>query len=111
MRVNGKAPLEAVSKAQSPHPPAERQRRKLLILENDRALRRELETMFADLDVTASDVTDEILALVRRLEPDVVLFDVGAPKEGTAGAVQALSVLRQILNIAPDTKIIAVTEH
>ncbi len=34
---------------------AETQRRKLLILENDRALRRELEEIFADLDVTVSE--------------------------------------------------------
>ena len=32
------------------------QRRKLLILENDRALRRELEAVFSDLEVTASEI-------------------------------------------------------
>ena len=31
---------------------SEKERRKLLILENDRALRRELESIFADLDVS-----------------------------------------------------------
>ena len=31
------------------------QRRKLLILENDRALRRELEAVFSDLDVTVCE--------------------------------------------------------
>jgi two-component system, NtrC family, response regulator len=87
-----------------------RERRKLLILENNRSLRRELETIFADLDVTISEASDQTLALVRRVEPDVVLFDVGTVQE--AGyAVHALELLRQILNIAPDTKIIAMTEH
>ncbi|MGH8309040.1 MAG: PEP-CTERM-box response regulator transcription factor [Steroidobacteraceae bacterium] len=88
-----------------------KQRKKLLIIENDRALRRELESIFADLEVTASDASDEVLTLVRRIEPDVVLFDVGAPRDDAAGAPQSLDLLRQILNLAPDTKIIAITEH
>ena len=53
------------------------QRRKLLILENDRALRRELEAVFSDLDVTVCEASEQTLAIVRRTEPDVVLFDLG----------------------------------
>src|SRR5579863_6907364 len=88
----------------------ETQRRKLLILENDRRLRRELEQMFADLDVTAAETSAQVLVLVRRLEPDVILFDLGsAPDPALAG--QNLELMRQILNLAPDTKIIAMTEH
>ena len=86
------------------------QRRKLLILENDRALRRELEAVFSDLDVTAADTSEQALAIVRRTEPDVVLFDLGTARE-PAVAAQSLELLRQILNISPDTKIIAMTEH
>jgi two-component system NtrC family response regulator len=86
------------------------QRRRLLILENDRALRRELETIFSDLDVTACETSEQILATVRRTEPDVVLFDLGAAHQPAAGA-PSLELLRQILNISPDTKIIAMTEH
>src|SRR5271170_297262 len=86
------------------------QRRKLLILENDRALRRELEAVFSDLEVTAADTSEQALALVRRTEPDVVLFDLGTAREPSVAA-QSLELLRQILNISPDTKIIAMTEH
>jgi two-component system NtrC family response regulator len=86
------------------------QRRKLLILENDRALRRELEAVFSDLDVTACETSDQTLAIVRRTEPDAVLFDLGTARE-PAAAAQSLELLRQILNISPDTKIIAMTEH
>src|SRR5438045_2560581 len=85
------------------------QRRKLLILENDRALRRELEAVFSDLDVNGCEASDA-LATVRRTEPDAVLFDLGAAGE-PAVAAQSLELLRQILNISPDTKIIAMTEH
>jgi two-component system NtrC family response regulator len=86
------------------------QRRKLLILENDRALRRELEAVFSDLEVTVAEASEQTLALVRRTEPDVVLFDLGTGSD-PALAEQSLALLRQILNISPDTKIIAMTEH
>jgi two-component system NtrC family response regulator len=86
------------------------QRRKLLILENDRSLRRELEQIFSDLDVTCSETSEQALVLIRRIEPDVVLFDLGMARE-PAVAAQSLDLLRQILNLAPDTKIIAMTEH
>ena len=86
------------------------QRRKLLILENDRTLRRELEAVFSDLDVTVCETSEQTLATVRRTEPDVVLFDLGTAHK-PAVAAQSLELLRQILNISPDTKIIAMTEH
>ena len=89
---------------------SEDHRRKLLILENDRSLRRELEGIFADLEVTSAETSDQVLALVRRIEPDVVLFDLGAAHDA-AVAAQSLDLLRQILHLAPDTKIIAMTEH
>src|ERR1700759_522999 len=96
--------------AQELTPSAQMQRRKLLILENDRRLRQELEQIFSDLDVTSTETTEEALVLVRRLEPDVVLFDLGVARE-PALAQQSLALLRQILNLSPDTKIIAMTEH
>ncbi|MGH8140270.1 MAG: sigma 54-interacting transcriptional regulator, partial [Steroidobacteraceae bacterium] len=89
---------------------AEIQRRKLLILENDKSLRRELEQIFSDLEVTSAETSEQALVLVRRIEPDVVLFDLGMARE-PAVAAQSLELLRQILNLAPDTKIIAMTEH
>jgi DNA-binding NarL/FixJ family response regulator len=88
--------------AQELLPSAQMQRRKLLILENDRRLRQELEQIFSDLDVTSTETSEEALVLVRRLEPDVVLFDLGAARE-PALAQQSLGLLRQILNLSPDT--------
>jgi two-component system NtrC family response regulator len=87
----------------------ENRRRKLLIVVNDRNLRRQLETVFSDLEVTASRSGEDTLALVRRTEPDVVLLDLGSAREpGTAGP--SLELLRQILNLTPDVKLIAITE-
>jgi two-component system, NtrC family, response regulator len=85
-------------------------RRKLLILENDRSLRRELEGIFADLDVITGETSEQALAMVRRAEPDVVLLDLGAARQPDVAA-QTLALLRQILHLSPDTKVIAMTEH
>jgi two-component system, NtrC family, response regulator len=85
-------------------------RRKLLILENDRGLRQELEGIFADLDVITGETSEQALAMVRRAEPDVVLLDLGAARQPDVAA-QTLALLRQILHLSPDTKVIAMTEH
>jgi len=85
------------------------ERRKLLLVQSDQALRGELATMFADLDVVGVDLCEQALALVRRAEPDVVLFDLGSAREA-AHAARELELLRQILALAPNTKIIAMTE-
>jgi two-component system, NtrC family, response regulator len=85
----------------------EMHRRRLLILESDPGLTSQLEKIFSDLEVSCADVTDQALALVRRIEPDVVLFDLGPPSL----AFHSLELLRQILNLAPETKIIAMTEQ
>ena len=84
------------------------ERRKLLLLQNDQNLRGTLAAMFADLDVVCADLCEEALTFVRRAEPDVVLFDLGSAG-GPAQATRELELLRQILTLAPNTKIIAMT--
>jgi len=82
-------------------------RRKLLILEDDPASGRDLAAVFSDLDVTCSGAGAASLALVRRLEPDVVLLDLDGP-EGRDEA-QRLELLRRILHLSPDMKVVAIT--
>jgi len=88
----------------------DKQRRRLLILCDDSGMRRELEKIFSDLDVTASEICDQVPVLVRRMEPDVVLLDFGAA-QAPAGAAQSLALLRDIVKLSPDTRIIAMTEY
>ncbi len=88
----------------------DKQRRRLLILCDDSGMRRELEKIFSDLDVTASEICDQVPVLVRRVEPDVVLLDFGAAR-APAGAAQSLALLRDIVKLSPDTRIIAMTEY
>jgi two-component system NtrC family response regulator len=88
----------------------DKQRRRLLILCDDQGMRRELEKIFSDLDVNASEICDQVPVLVRRVEPDVVLLDFGAAR-APAGAAQSLALLRDIVKLSPDTRIIAMTEY
>jgi two-component system NtrC family response regulator len=82
----------------------------LLILEDDAARSAELAAVFSDLRVTISPIGEKALAIVRRLEPEVVLFDLG--DSGQADEARNLALLRQILSIAPATKLVAMTgEH
>jgi len=88
----------------------DKQRRRLLILCDDSGMRRELEKIFSDLDVNASEICDQVPVLVRRVEPDVVLLDFGAAR-APSGAAQSLALLRDIVKLSPDTRIIAMTEY
>src|SRR6476646_7570516 len=70
----------------------------LLILTEDARLRVELETMLPDCDVNCSEIS-----------PDALLFDFSAATTGGLRA-QAFELLGSILNLAPRTKVIAMTE-
>ncbi len=86
--------------------------RRLLIIENDPALRADLEAAFRDLEVSSAESTDhvQVMAVLRRVEPHVVLFDLGEGHDA-ASARTSLELLRKLLALAPDTKIIAMTAH
>ena len=84
------------------------QRGSLLVLTEDARLRVELEAMLSDCDVTFSGISSGALSLMRRAAPDVVLFDFSAA-ETVALRTQAFELLGSILNLAPRTKVVAMT--
>jgi len=86
----------------------ERRRRKLLIIESDRDLRGQLEGIFRDLDVVSVDVSKQLLAVMRREAPDVILFDTDVPKNHHVGA-DVIGLLPQLLAISPETKVVVMT--
>lgn len=82
--------------------------RKLLIVEDDRGLAKQLKWHFADLAVLTADNADDALALVAKEKPDVVLQDLGLPPDAE-GVSEGFRCIEGILDIHPNCKIIVMT--
>jgi two-component system NtrC family response regulator len=81
---------------------------KLLVIEDDPGLQKQLRWSFDAHDVIVADDRESALAQVRRHEPAVVTMDLGLPPDPD-GAIEGLATLQQILALAPDTKVIVLT--
>ena len=86
--------------------PADSQR--LLIVEDDAALRAQLKWSFEGIDVAFAENREQALAAIRQFEPQVVLQDLGLPPDAE-GATEGFATLSGILALAPATKVIIVT--
>ena len=80
-------------------------KRKLLIVEDDKGLQKQLRWSFDAYDVVVADDRESALAQVRRHAPAVVTLDLGLPPDPD-GASEGLATLQQILSAAPATKVI-----
>jgi two-component system, NtrC family, response regulator len=80
----------------------------LLIVEDDLGLQRQLKWCFDDYEVLMAASRAEALTLARRFEPAVVLQDLGLPPDAE-GVSEGMQTLREILSLAPQTKVIVVT--
>ncbi len=82
--------------------------RRLLVVEDDPGLQKQLKWVFADYDPTI--VADRAAAIdaVRRVRPAVVTLDLGLPPD-PANASEGLAALEEILALDPRAKIIVVT--
>lgn len=83
-------------------------KKNLLIIEDDPGLQRQLRWSFDAYEVLVASDRESALALVRRHEPAVVTMDLGLPPDPD-GASEGLATLEQILELAPDTKVIVLT--
>lgn len=81
---------------------------KLLIVEDDEALLRQLRWKFEDYNVLAAGDRESALACVRAEKPPLVTLDLGLPPD-PGGASEGLATLEGILSLAPETKVIVVT--
>jgi two-component system NtrC family response regulator len=81
---------------------------KLLIVEDDPGLQRQLKWAFDDFEVIVADTRQAALAGLRRHEPPVVLQDLGLPPD-PEGVSEGFTTLLEILKLAPHTKVIVVT--
>lgn len=81
---------------------------KLLIIEDDLGLQKQLRWSLDHYDIVLADSRASALAQLRRHEPAVVTMDLGLPPDPD-GAIEGLATLREMLALAPDTKIIVLT--
>ena len=81
---------------------------KLLVVEDDAGLQKQLKWCFDEYEVLMAATRSEAIAQLRRFEPAVVLQDLGLPPD-PEGVDEGMATLREILTIAPQTKVIVVT--
>jgi two-component system NtrC family response regulator len=81
---------------------------KLLIVEDDVGLQKQLKWCFDEYEVLFAATRSEAIAQLRRHEPWVVLQDLGLPPDAE-GVTEGMETLREILSMSPDTKVIVVT--
>jgi len=79
--------------------------KKILVVEDDPGLLKQLRWSLDRYEVLTASARDGALAQVRRHQPAVVTMDLGLPPDPD-GAAEGLATLRQILALAPDTKVI-----
>ncbi|MES2018649.1 MAG: PEP-CTERM-box response regulator transcription factor [Pseudomonadota bacterium] len=83
-------------------------KQKLLIIEDDPGLQKQLRWSFDAYDVVVAGDREAALAQIRRHEPAVVTMDLGLPPDPD-GATEGLATLQQILALAPATRVIVLT--
>jgi two-component system, NtrC family, response regulator len=83
---------------------------KLLIVEDDPGLQRQLRWSFEGCEVVVASDFATAQAELDRFAPAVVTLDLGLPPD-PGGTSEGFRLLDEILNRAPDTKVIVVTGH
>jgi len=80
----------------------------LLVVEDDKGLQSQLRWAFDGFEVAISGDRTEAINQLRRLQPGVVLLDLGLPPD-PGGVTEGLATLSEILSLTPETKVIIVT--
>ncbi|MES2759530.1 MAG: PEP-CTERM-box response regulator transcription factor [Pseudomonadota bacterium] len=81
---------------------------KLLVIEDDPGLQKQLRWSFDAYEVVLACDRESALAQVRRHQPAVVTMDLGLPPHPDS-ATEGLATLQEILEHAPDTKVIVLS--
>jgi two-component system NtrC family response regulator len=81
---------------------------KLLIVEDDLGLQRQLSWTFEDYQVLSAVNQEGAISLARSEEPPVVTLDLGLPPDAD-GASEGLATLERIRKLCPNSKVIVVT--
>jgi two-component system NtrC family response regulator len=83
---------------------------KLLVVEDDEGLCRQYRWAFPEYQALIARTREAGRALFARERPAVAILDLGLPPD-PAGASEGLALLRELLAVAPDTKIIIATAN
>jgi two-component system NtrC family response regulator len=83
---------------------------KLLIVEDDEGLQRQLRWAYDDYDVVVAGDRVTAIDALRAEEPAVVTLDLGLPPDPD-GVSEGFATLAEILALKPDTKIIVASGH
>jgi two-component system NtrC family response regulator len=85
-----------------------RKRTRVLVVEDDPGLQHQLKWALDDFEVDCAATRLEALSAARRLEPPIVLQDLGLPPDPN-GVEEGFATMSELLRIAPRIKIIVVT--
>jgi two-component system NtrC family response regulator len=83
-------------------------RRPLLVVEDDLALQKQMRWAFDQYEAVLAEDRESAMTQLRRHEPAVVTMDLGLPPHPDDPS-EGFALLREILNAAPDTKVIVLT--
>lgn len=85
-------------------------RPKLLIVEDDAGLQRQLRWAYEDYQLFIAGDREEAIEMLRAQAPDVVTLDLGLPPDPD-GTSEGFATLAEMLKIKPDTKVIVASGH
>ncbi|HEY0043336.1 MAG TPA: PEP-CTERM-box response regulator transcription factor [Allosphingosinicella sp.] len=85
-------------------------RPKLLIVEDDEGLQRQLRWAYDDYEVLVASDRDAAINMLRSEEPSVVTLDLGLPPDPD-GVTEGFATLETILSLKPETKVIVASGH
>jgi two-component system NtrC family response regulator len=83
---------------------------KLLIVEDDEGLQRQLRWAYDDYEVLVASDRNAAIDLLRSAEPPVVTLDLGLPPDPD-GVSEGFATLETILSLRPETKVIVASGH
>src|SRR3954452_7446534 len=90
--------------------PANLHKPRLLIVEDDEGLQRQLRWAYDDYEVLVASDRNAAIDLIRSAEPAVVTLDLGLPPDPD-GVSEGFAALETILALKPETKVIVASGH
>ncbi len=84
--------------------------RKLLVVEDDEGLQRQLRWSYEDYEVVTASNREDALDALEKHDPAVVTLDLGLPPDPD-GTTEGFATLESILRLKPATKVIVASGH